>query len=295
MPTGIVVQCQNDRSQHRNRAEAMAMLKSRLYEAEMRKRQAEQDKLESSKTDVGWGHQIRSYVLDQSRIKDLRTNVEMSNTKAVLDGDLDDFISASLKQGVSAAARPLGRAALPVCVAAPIPNSDHHDRTDPNAARRRGGRKPDHRRAPRQAARVARARRRVSERFPADASRRQAPVDLRRLGQGCARSEPGRGVGRRPHDAQARDGQGQLRDGAGRFGPHPVLRDAERRRRGNLRRVQEVGPRRHRRRARRLFRTKTGELSVQCKELRCWRRRCARCRTSSTASPTRKCASATST
>ncbi len=100
LPTGIVVQCQNDRSQHRNRAEAMAMLKSRLYEVEMRKRQAEQDKLESSKTDVGWGHQIRSYVLDQSRIKDLRTNVEMSNTRAVLDGDLDDFINASLKQGV---------------------------------------------------------------------------------------------------------------------------------------------------------------------------------------------------
>ena len=100
MPTGIVVQCQNDRSQHRNRAEAMAMLKSRLYEDELRKRQAEQDKLESSKTDVGWGHQIRSYVLDQSRVKDLRTSVEMSNTKAVLDGDLDDFISASLKQGV---------------------------------------------------------------------------------------------------------------------------------------------------------------------------------------------------
>ncbi|KDB07535.1 peptide chain release factor 2 [Burkholderia sp. lig30] len=100
MPTGIVVQCQNDRSQHRNRAEAMAMLKSRLYEAELRKRQAEQDKLESSKTDVGWGHQIRSYVLDQSRVKDLRTNVEMSNTRAVLDGDLDDFIGASLKQGV---------------------------------------------------------------------------------------------------------------------------------------------------------------------------------------------------
>jgi peptide chain release factor 2 len=98
LPTGIVVQCQNDRSQHRNRAEAMAMLKSRLYEFEMRKRQAEQDKLEASKSDVGWGHQIRSYVLDQSRIKDLRTNVEMSNTRAVLDGDLDAFISASLKQ-----------------------------------------------------------------------------------------------------------------------------------------------------------------------------------------------------
>jgi peptide chain release factor 2 len=100
MPTGIVVSCQNDRSQHRNRAEAMSMLKSRLYEAELRKRQAEQDKLEASKTDVGWGHQIRSYVLDQSRIKDLRTSVEISNTKSVLDGDLDDFISASLKQGV---------------------------------------------------------------------------------------------------------------------------------------------------------------------------------------------------
>ncbi len=100
LPSGIVVQCQSDRSQHRNRAEAMAMLKSRLYEAELRKRQAEQDKLESNKTDVGWGHQIRSYVLDQSRIKDLRTGVEISNTRAVLDGDLDDLISASLKQGV---------------------------------------------------------------------------------------------------------------------------------------------------------------------------------------------------
>ena len=100
IPTGIVVQCQNDRSQHRNRAEAMSMLKSRLYEHELRKRQAEQDKLEASKTDVGWGHQIRSYVLDQSRIKDLRTNVEISNTQKVLDGDLDAFIEASLKQGV---------------------------------------------------------------------------------------------------------------------------------------------------------------------------------------------------
>jgi len=99
-PTGIVVQCQNDRSQHRNRDEAWAMLKSRLYELEMRKRMSEQQKLEDSKTDIGWGHQIRSYVLDQSRIKDLRTNVETGNTKAVLDGDLDEFIAASLKQGV---------------------------------------------------------------------------------------------------------------------------------------------------------------------------------------------------
>ncbi len=100
IPTGIVVQCQSDRSQHRNRAEAMAMLKSRMYEAELRKRQTEQQALEDSKTDIGWGHQIRSYVLDQSRIKDLRTNYEVGNTQAVLDGDLDDFISASLKQGV---------------------------------------------------------------------------------------------------------------------------------------------------------------------------------------------------
>jgi peptide chain release factor 2 len=99
-PSGIVVQCQNDRSQHRNKAEAMEMLKSRLYELELRKRMSEQQKLEDSKTDVGWGHQIRSYVLDQSRIKDLRTNFETGNTKSVLDGDLDEFIAASLKQGV---------------------------------------------------------------------------------------------------------------------------------------------------------------------------------------------------
>ena len=100
LPTGIVVQCQNDRSQHRNRAEAMALLKSRLYELELRKRNEEKQALEDSKTDIGWGHQIRSYVLDQSRIKDLRTNVEIGNTQGVLDGDLDPFISASLKQGL---------------------------------------------------------------------------------------------------------------------------------------------------------------------------------------------------
>jgi peptide chain release factor 2 len=100
LPTGIVVQCQNDRSQHRNRAEAMALLKSKLYELELRKRNEEKQALEDSKTDIGWGHQIRSYVLDQSRIKDLRTNIEIGNTQAILDGDLDPFISASLKQGV---------------------------------------------------------------------------------------------------------------------------------------------------------------------------------------------------
>ena len=100
LPTGIVVQCQNDRSQHRNKDEAWSMLRARLYELELRNRQAEQQKLEDSKSDIGWGHQIRSYVLDQSRIKDLRTNYEVGNTQAVLDGDLDDFIQASLKQGV---------------------------------------------------------------------------------------------------------------------------------------------------------------------------------------------------
>ncbi len=99
-PTGIVVQCQNDRSQHRNRDEAMNMLRSRLYEHELRKRRAEQDQVEAGKSDIGWGHQIRSYVLDQSRIKDLRTGLEESDTRSVLDGDLDDFIAASLKQGV---------------------------------------------------------------------------------------------------------------------------------------------------------------------------------------------------
>jgi len=99
-PSGIVVQCQNDRSQHRNRAEAMAMLKARLYELELRKRNEEKQAMEESKTDIGWGHQIRSYVLDQSRIKDLRTNIEIGNTQSVLDGNLDDFITASLKQGI---------------------------------------------------------------------------------------------------------------------------------------------------------------------------------------------------
>ncbi len=100
IPTGIVVQCQDGRSQHSNRDVAWKRLRSRLYDHEMRKRQEEQQKLENTKTDVGWGHQIRSYVLDQSRIKDLRTNVEISNTQKVLDGDLDEFITASLKQGL---------------------------------------------------------------------------------------------------------------------------------------------------------------------------------------------------
>jgi len=99
-PSGIVVQCQNERSQHKNRDQAMKLLKARLYEQEVLKRNAEQQALEESKADIGWGSQIRSYVLDQSRIKDLRTAVETGNTQAVLDGDLDQFIEASLKQGL---------------------------------------------------------------------------------------------------------------------------------------------------------------------------------------------------
>ena len=100
IPTGIVVQCQDGRSQHSNRDVAWKRLRSRLFDFEMRKRMEEQQKLEDTKTDVGWGHQIRSYVLDQSRIKDLRTGYEVSATQKVLDGDLDPFIEASLKQGV---------------------------------------------------------------------------------------------------------------------------------------------------------------------------------------------------
>ncbi len=100
LPTNTVVQCQSDRSQHRNRDEAMKMLKAKLYELELRKKESEKQKLEETKTDIGWGHQIRSYVFDQSRIKDLRTGVEIGSIKSVMDGNLDEFISASLKHGV---------------------------------------------------------------------------------------------------------------------------------------------------------------------------------------------------
>ncbi|MEO5573236.1 MAG: peptide chain release factor 2 [Gammaproteobacteria bacterium] len=100
MPTNTVVQCQSDRSQHKNRAVAMSQLKAKLYELEMQKRNADKQILEDSKSDIGWGSQIRSYVLDQSRVKDLRTGVETSNTQAVLDGDIDKFIEASLKSGL---------------------------------------------------------------------------------------------------------------------------------------------------------------------------------------------------
>jgi peptide chain release factor 2 len=100
MPSGVVTQCQNDRSQHKNKDVAMKQLKAKLYELEVQKRNSEQQAKEDSKSDIGWGSQIRSYVLDQSRIKDLRTSVETSNTQAVLDGALDQFIEASLKHGL---------------------------------------------------------------------------------------------------------------------------------------------------------------------------------------------------
>ena len=100
LPTGVVVQCQNDRSQHKNKDQAMKLLRAKLYELEIQKRSDSQQALEDSKSDIGWGSQIRSYVLDQSRIKDLRTNVETGNTQAVLDGSLDQFIEASLKAGL---------------------------------------------------------------------------------------------------------------------------------------------------------------------------------------------------
>ncbi len=100
LPTNVVVQCQNDRSQHKNKATAMKQLKAKLYELELQKKNSEASLLEDSKADVGWGSQIRSYVLDKSRIKDLRTGIETGNTQAVLDGDLDKFIEASLKQGL---------------------------------------------------------------------------------------------------------------------------------------------------------------------------------------------------
>ncbi len=100
LPTNIVTQCQNDRSQHKNKDQAMKQLKAKLYELELQKRSAEAQALEDTKSDIGWGSQIRSYVLDDSRIKDLRTGVETRNTQAVLDGDLDQFIEASLKKGL---------------------------------------------------------------------------------------------------------------------------------------------------------------------------------------------------
>ena len=105
VPSGVVVACQTERSQHANRDRAMRMLKARLYELEIQKRNAERDAVEATKSDIGWGSQIRNYVLDQSRIKDLRTGIERSDTQNVLDGDLDEFVEASLKAGLDAGSK----------------------------------------------------------------------------------------------------------------------------------------------------------------------------------------------
>jgi peptide chain release factor 2 len=105
VPTGIVVACQTGRSQHQNRDNAMKMLAAKLYELEVQKRNAERDAVEATKSDIGWGSQIRNYVLDQSRIKDLRTGIERSDTQKVLDGDLDEFVEGSLKAGLEAGSK----------------------------------------------------------------------------------------------------------------------------------------------------------------------------------------------
>jgi peptide chain release factor 2 len=105
VPTGVVVACQTERSQHANRDRAMKMLKAKLYEMEVLKRNAEKEALEATKSDIGWGSQIRNYVLDQSRIKDLRTGIERTDTQKVLDGDLDEFVESSLKAGLEAGAK----------------------------------------------------------------------------------------------------------------------------------------------------------------------------------------------
>ena len=183
VPTGIVVACQTGRSQHQNRDNAMKMLAAKLYELEIQKRNAERDAVEATKSDIGWGSQIRNYVLDQSRIKDLRTGIERSDTQKVLDGDLDDFVEASRKGGRAAraargeAARSGGpctsggRAAFPDIPAPPhgASPSDPHERHRRHAAHRRE--LPD-RRAPRETRAVARRRHRVPERLQAHALRR---------------------------------------------------------------------------------------------------------------------------
>ena len=173
LPTNIVVQCQNDRSQHRNRAEAMAMLKSKLYELELRKRQDEQQKLEDSKTDIGWGHQIRSYVLDQSRIKDLRTNVEVGNTQAR---------ARRRPRRVHRREPEAGRVTM---------SDNDNNGTAPAAAPAAAGREPDHRRAPRQARGAARA---AGSAFPND-FRRDALGG--RPARGARRARPTRSSSRR--------------------------------------------------------------------------------------------------
>ena len=266
LPTNIVVQCQNDRSQHRNRAEAMAMLKSRLYELELRKRQAEQQKLEDAKTDIGWGHQIRSYVLDQSRIKDLRTNVEVGNTQAR---------ARRRPRRVHRGEPEAGGVSV---------SEDQKTRRVGSA----GGREPDHCRAARQAQRVARARPRVPERFPARCARRRpacahgAKNDEELEPQPVTVSVAGRMMLKR---VMGKASFATLQDMSGRIQLY-ITRDA-------------LGAEAHERSstgiwatssARRgtLFKTThrraVGQGDASCA---CWPSRCVRCRRNSTVSPTR--------
>jgi peptide chain release factor 2 len=238
IPTGIVVQCQNDRSQHRNRDEAWQMLRSRLYEHEMRKRMEEQQKLEATKTDVGWGHQIRSYVLDQSRIKDLRTNVE---TSATPEGarrprsfiSLDQFIAASLVR--PNAGHPEYRPIMtePIQTNA-APEGDENKiiaerREKLRELREHGVAYPNDFRPTHNAA---------------DLQTQYADADKETLEANPLKvAVAGRMMLKR---VMGKASFATVRDGSGR--PDPVLHHAGRRRRGNLRRVQALGPGRHRRR-----------------------------------------------
>ncbi len=273
LPTNIVVQCQNDRSQHRNRAEAMAMLKSRLYELEMRKRQAEQQKLEDSKTDIGWGHQIRSYVLDQSRIKDLRTNVEIGNTPGRARRR-----PRRVHRGQPEAGRldPRARTSQLIRATTAATSTPPPDENQIIAERR-----DKLRRAARSRATPSRTTSRA----------RTCAADL----HAAHDAQDQRGARSRSPSQVAVAGRMMLKRVMGKAsfatlqdmsGPHPALRHAATRSaRTRYDAVQALGPGRHRRR-RRARCSRPRPANCRCSVTRscaCWPRRCARCRKSSTA------------
>ena len=276
VPTGIVVACQTGRSQHQNRDNAMKMLAAKLYELEMQKRNAERDAVEATKSDIGWGSQIRNYVLDQSRIKDLRTGIERSDTQKVLDGDLDEFVEASLKSGPGSGLQTQRRCLIVSAPAAPaatdvalIPsttlepgsrmsanhavnslerNAHVHDRH----AARHDSHADENRLIAERRAKLAALRGQgiaLPERLPPRRLRRRPAGAVRRCGAWTAEAleanAPPRRRGR-PHPAQARDGQGQLRADPGRVRPHPAVPAGQRAGRC-LRSLQGLGRRRHRR------------------------------------------------
>jgi peptide chain release factor 2 len=201
LPTNIVVQCQNDRSQHKNKATAMKQLKAKLYEMEMQERRAAAAQVEEGKADVGWGSQIRNYVLDQSRIKDLRTGVETGNTQAVLDGGLDARSESE--------AGPLGASTPAGMLLARDAEKNRERRSDRRQQQAR--RKQADCRAAQQAACAAGAGERIPQRFPTQRDRRGTAPDLPCARQGGAGGGAGRGVGLWPHDGQASHGQSELR------------------------------------------------------------------------------------